>query len=582
MSRDRPPSSEPNLGPRVAIGQHSTAGRKPHNDDSYGVVVPDDASLASKGIAMAIADGMSSSEAAKEASENCVKSFLGDYYATHSSWSVKRSVGVVLKSINSWLYAQGQSGHGGDHGMVSTFSGLVLKAGVAHVFHAGDSRIGLVRQGRLEPLTRDHRLRVARGLQHLSRAFGVDQNLEIDYRTEPVERGDILVFTTDGVHDHVPGAELAAAASNGRDDPDAAARAIVEAAFARGSDDNLTCQIVRIDDPGLIDEKTRVDALSSLPFPPELAPGMTFDGYEILREISSSKRGQVYLASDSGTDAGQRVVLKTPSVNYEDDPAYIEMFSREEWIGRLIASPHVLKVLPTSRPRRHLFTVTEFFDAQTLRQWMHDHPQADLESVRDIVEQIAKGLRALHRKDIVHGDLKPENVMIDNDGLVKIIDFGSARAAGLDEMDRAGAQTSLVGTVDYTAPEYHLGDRPSSRGDIFALGVMAYEMLTSRLPYGKGFTSQRDIARRTYVSARAIREDIPAWMDAALEKSVAKQPANRTDAMSALVEDLRRPNAALGYDRPRPLIERNPLAVWQGLAIAQLAIILVLAWIAAH
>ena len=157
MSRDRPPSSEPNLGPRVAIGQHSTAGRKPHNDDSYGVVVPDDASLASKGIAMAIADGMSSSEAAKEASENCVKSFLQDYYATHSSWSVKRSVGVVLKSINSWLYAQGQSGHGGDHGMVSTFSGLVLKAGVAHIFHAGDSRIGLVRQGRLEPLTRDFR-----------------------------------------------------------------------------------------------------------------------------------------------------------------------------------------------------------------------------------------------------------------------------------------------------------------------------------------------------------------------------------------------------------------------------------------
>lgn len=111
---------------------------------------------------------------------------------------------------------------------------------------------------------------------------------------------------------------------------------------------------------------------------------------------------------------------------------------------------------------------------------------------------------------------------------------------------------------------------------------MAYEMLTARLPYGKGFASQRDIARRTYVSARGIREDIPAWMDAALEKSVAKQPASRTEALSALVEDLRRPNAALGYDRPRPLIERNPLAVWQALALVQFAAILVLAWIAAH
>ncbi len=597
-SRRPRPRSVP--GPRVTIGQHSTAGLKSSNDDSYGVVVPDDALLSTKGIAMAIADGMSSSEAAKEASENCVKSFLEDYYATHPSWAVKRSAGVVLKSINSWLFAQGQRGRGGEHGMVSTFSGLVLKAGVAHICHAGDSRIGLVRDGALEPLTRDHRRRMARGLEQLSRAFGIDQNLEIDYRAESLETGDIVVFTTDGVHEHVPAAELAAIAHAGRDDLDRAARAIVELALTRGSTDNLTCQLVRIDDPGLVDEETRLDALSSLPFPPELAPGMTFEGYEILREISSSKRGQVYLAIDkeagdqqagdkqaddkeAGGQAGRgRVVLKTPSINFEDEPAYIEMFSREEWIGRLVASPHVLKVLPTSRPRRHLFTVTEHFDGQTLRQWTHDHPRPDLAVVRDIVEQIAKGLRALHRKDIVHGDLKPENVMIDADSLVKIIDFGSARAAGLDEMDGGHAKTSLLGTVDYTAPEYHLGDPPSSRGDLFALGVMAYEMLTGRLPYGKGFSGPRDIAKRTYVPARNLRDDIPVWMDAALEKAVAKKPSDRTEALSALVEDLRRPNSDLGYDRPRPLIQRNPLAFWQGLALAEFVVILILAWFATH
>ena len=102
------------------------------------------------------------------------------------------------------------------------------------------------------------------------------------------------------------------------------------------------------------------------------------------------------------------------------------MFTREEWIGRLVSSPHVLKVLYTERARRSLYYVTEYFDGQTLRQWMLDHPSRDLETVRRLVEQIAKGLRAFHRKEILHRDLKPENILIDRNGTCKIIDFGSA------------------------------------------------------------------------------------------------------------------------------------------------------------
>ncbi len=562
-------------GPRVRVGQHSVAGAKERNDDSYGVVVPVAALLATHGIAMAVADGMSSSEGAKEASENCVKSFLEDYYATHASWSVKKSVGVVLKAVNSWLYAQGQRQHDSERGMVSTFSGLVLKGGTAHIFHAGDSRISRLRGGRLEPLTREHRVRVGRGLEHLSRAFGVDQNLDIDYRAEPLEAGDMLFFTTDGVHDHLSASDIVEIVSSPGADLDTAARRIVDRAFEKGSTDNLTCQIVRIDAPGHADESAHLRALTALPFPPELGPGMAFDGFAIVRELHTSKRTQVYLARDVAT--GEMVVLKTPSVNFEDDPVYIEMFVREEWVGRLVASPHVLKVLAPARMRRHLYSVNEYFDGQTLRQWMRDHPRPEFESVRSIVEQIAKGLRACHRKDIIHQDLKPENVMIDANGLVKIIDFGSARAAGFDEMASPIAQPQLAGTLDYTAPEVHLGERPTNRADIFALGVIAYELLTGRLPFSRGFANARDVTRLGYVSAREARDDIPVWMDAALEKAVHKQPAERTDALSALVEDLRRPNTALGYDRPRPLIERNPAGFWRTVALVLLVLNIVLA-----
>ena len=129
-------------------------------------MVPAGGLLASHGIAMAIADGMSSSEGAKEASESCVKTFLEDYYCTHASWSVKRSAGVVLKALNQWLFAQGQVLHQSDRGMVSTFSCLVLKGGTAHVFHAGDCRIGRLRASHWEPLTQDHRVRVLCLIEH--------------------------------------------------------------------------------------------------------------------------------------------------------------------------------------------------------------------------------------------------------------------------------------------------------------------------------------------------------------------------------------------------------------------------------
>jgi len=128
----------------------------------------------------------------------------------------------------------------------------------------------------------------------------------------------------------------------------------------------------------------------------------------------------------------------------------------------------------------------------------------------------------------------------------------------------------LVGTLDYAAPEIHAGETPTNRADIFALGVIAYELFAGALPYGRGFSSARDAARLSYKPIGTLRKDIPLWMDGALQKAVEKRPAQRYDVLSGLVEDLRRPSSSPGYDRPRPLLERNPLALWRGAAIALL------------
>ena len=562
---------------QIEIGQHSIAGRKPRNDDSYGVIIPDDRTLQTKGIAIAIADGMSSCVAAKEASETCVRSFLEDYYATPESWTVKRSVATVLKAVNGWLYSQGQRREFDDGGLVSTFSGVILRQGAAHIFHAGDSRIWRLRGSTLEQLTIDHRLRLSGGFEHLSRAMGINQNLEIDYRLEPLAKGDIFALTTDGIHDVLTNHDIVKSISNKPDDLNSAATELVKLAHKKGSSDNLTIQIFSISECGDADAESLQDSTSKLPFPKAFFGGELLDGYTIIRPISESSRGQVYLAKDN--QSAEIVAIKTPSQNFEDDPNYINSFAREEWIGRLIASPNVLKVFTPQKQPTSLYHVTEYFDGKTLQQWMLDNPKPDLEKVRSIVEQIVQGLRAMHRKDILHLDLKPANVMIDAQGLVKLIDFGSSLAAST----AADSQNAVpAGTADYAAPEHLLGAKPTSLSDIFSLGVITYEMLTGYLPYGGGIKSAAQIARAQYLPAKTRRKDILDWIDAALEEAVQLKPQRRTEVLSAFVENLRKPNTSLKMAQDRPLLERNPLLFWKSLSlilfIACIALLMVVAF----
>ena len=560
----------------IDISQYSIAGRKSRNDDSYGVVVPKNHLLAVKGIAIAIADGMSSSEAAKEASECCVRSFLEDYYATHESWTVKKSVATILKATNAWLYAQGQRLDFEGRGMVSTFSGLVLKSGSAHVFHVGDSRIWRFRHGSLEQLTTDHRVKLGGGLEHLSRSFGISHNLEIDYRQEALENNDVYLLTTDGVHDVLTSSELVHFLVAGKVD---IAKVICDAAYAKASPDNLSCQVIHIRDTGQVDAGGHGIAVKQLPFPKPLFPGDRIDGYSVVRTLHESNRSQVYLATDRASR--ETVAIKTPSLNFADDPAYIDAFAQEEWVGRLVTSPNTLRFHNDNGQKRFLYHITEFFEGKTLQQWMHDNPHPDFEIVRNIVEQIALGLRALHRKDILHLDLKPGNIMINSNGLVKIIDFGSSRAASWSESQQPQDKTP-AGTADYTAPENLRGETPSNRSDIFSLAAISYEMLTGHLPYGRDITTAATLKKLRYVPASTIRKDLPDWMDAAIENAVHLSSTKRTEALSAFTTNLRKPNYALIPARYRPLIERDPVMFWRSLCILMFAITIILVYLLAQ
>src|SRR5947209_1652904 len=206
----------------------------------------------------------------------------------------------------------------------------------------------------------------------------------------------------------------------------------------------------------------------------------------------------------------------------------------EEWVARRIDSPNVLK--PCSQRRRnYLYVATEFIDGQTLTQWMIDHPKPDLETVRHIIEQIAKGLQAFHRIEMLHQDLRPDNIMIDRTGTAKIIDFGSTRISGIADDPPFGAQHEILGTAQYTGPEYFLGEGGSSRSDLFSLGVIAYQMLSGCLPYGAEVSKARTKSQQRKLRYQSVLDDnreIPAWIDGALRRAVAVDPYQRYGELS--------------------------------------------------
>jgi len=565
---------------KISVGQHSDKGRKEINQDFHGVLIPKEPLLSLKGIAVVLADGISSSQVSQVASESAVKGFLADYYCTSEAWSVKTSAQRVIAATNSWLHAQtrrSRYAYDQDRGYVCTLSAMVVKAKAAHIFHVGDSRIYRVTGNTLEQLTDDHRVVLSSEQSYLGRALGINPQIEIDYRMLEIEKGDVFVLATDGVYAHVGPSFVANTIRDGAGDLDAAARMIVEEAFRHGSADNLSVQIVRIDELPDGQAGELFGQASELPLPPLFEARMVIDGYKIIREVHGSSRSHIYLAVDTANET--LVIIKIPSIELRGDPAYLRRFMMEEWVARRINSAHVLKPRLQSRRRSYLYVVMEFIDGQTLTQWMIDHPKPELETIRGIVEQIAKGLQAFHRLEMLHQDVRPDNIMIDKTGTVKIIDFGSTKVRGVIEAAPSIDHDHVLGTAQYTAPEYFLGEGGSSRSDIFSLGVITYQMLTGRLPYGAQIAKARTGSQQRklrYASALDDNREIPAWIDAVLRKAVQVDPRQRYDELSEFVFDLRHRNKVLLGTPSPPLIERNPLLFWQALCLILMLVILLL------
>ncbi len=546
------------------IGAVTSAGIKPVNEDAVAHQLPEPGyALESRGAICALADGVSSAEAGKEASRYATRHFIEDYYKTPETWSVEHGGRKILASVNLSLYKRSHEYVQEEKGFLCTFSGLVVKSRTAHFFHVGDSRIYHLHDNKLHQLSHDHFVVIGKGRRILSRALGMDSNIAIDYGKLPISAGDYFVLTSDGVHDFLSSQQIMDTVMLA-DNVQLAAENLQKTALELNSDDNISAIVIQLKSLPTATLDDFNSELNRLPFPPELEPGMVLDAYEVTQELFASARSQLYEVKDR--DTGQILVMKTPSRNFLDDISYIDRFIQEEWIGKRIDSPFVVKIVQQKRPRTSLYYLMEMIEGETLDKWMQRNPFPKPKVAIELVKQIAQGLNALHRHDTIHQDLKPANIIVTPAGRIKLVDFGSVYVAGVAEVFRPLEHEGALGTASYSDPQYLMGHNTGVQGDLYALATITYELFTGELPYGEEINecqSAFDYDRLRYRSASELNPVIPIWFDRALEKGVNFDPEHRYQTLSALLEDLQKPNPAFLRNDPRLGDDRSPVMFWQ-------------------
>jgi serine/threonine protein phosphatase PrpC len=585
----------------LAFGGYSCAGKKKQNQDAFSAFIPNNSEVLSKGIIATIADGVSSASKAAEAAQLSVTQFINDYYATPETWSTQKSAAKVLTSLNQWLYSQSDGINKQSAEWLTTFSALIIKSTTGYIFHVGDTRISLFRESKISVVTQDHNRKKNNGHTVLTRALGADSRLKVDVHQVDIQQGDIYLLTCDGVHEYLTNKQISEQLVKlGSQSPklantppttralEAASQQLTQLAIEQGSDDNVSCLLVYIESiPNRKLIEIERDLLNKT-IPPALSIGTKLDHFKVCKVIHASTRSHLYLVEEfeeklldeaiNEPPTKKLSVLKVPSENFADDPLYLQGFMREAWLGERLNHPHIMKISKGNANSPFLYHVCEYINGQTLTQWMFDNPRPGIAQVRNIFTQIVLALRAFQRLELVHRDLKPDNIMIDNNGQIKLIDYGTVLIASLAENSDTIAETVPQGSINYIAPETLLTLNADHQSDLFSLGVIVYEMLCGELPYKpmrRAEVNFKNYNQWQYRSIKQFRSEVPLWLDLALEKSTQANPALRYQAFSEFNNDFNKPNlSAIDDYKKQPIMQRNPVQFWQGVSALLLMILI--------
>ncbi len=560
-------------GVRATVGFASETGPRQRNEDFGGAVFGWELPQPRRDVVAAIADGIGGAKGGRVAAETAVRGFLDGFCDLPETMEVRRAAATVLNSLNRWIYSLGKR-DAEAAGMGCTFTALVLRGRIAHVVHVGDTRAYRLRGDRLACLTTDHVRQEGNGRSSiLSRALGVETEVRLDYATQPLARHDRFLLCSDGVHG-VLTPETIAAILRERSGSDDSARALVAAALDAGSSDNCTALVLDVVELPTVESADIGAAIMQLPLIPVPVEGETIDGFVLKVLMSDGRYTRLFGAIDEVE--GGEVALKFPKPQVAAVATYHAAFVREAWVGARVHSPLVGRVIELPPGRQTcLYTVMPLYQGELLSTRLARRPLVGLEEGRNIAIKLARGAAALHRAGIIHRDIKPDNIILESEGSLKLIDLGVVRVPGLEDFPPA----DIPGTPGYMAPEMFAGEPGTEATDIYALGVTMFRTFAGEFPYGNLDATSPPRRTRPVVLAD-LRPDLPAWLQSALGRAIALDPNDRFRDMLefALEMETGPARAALTMSRPLTLYERAPVRVWQGIAALLTLALLLSLW----
>jgi len=471
-----------------------------HNEDYVGFWQPQSLDeKRSRGAVAVLADGVGGLDRGEVASRMAVETALATFReAPEEERTPQQLISQMFSAANLAVYDKGMENHGTSR-MATTLCIVVLRNDEVVVGNVGDSRVYLVRKGEIKQLSTDHSYvgmqqkfgliseQDAKTSDHrniLTRSVGQEPVVRVDVESSTAFKGDRVVLCSDGLYAYVADSEIADIVS--RLSPAQACRQLVALAEQRGTDDNLSVQILLINEVEKFSYYRGVPMYHEQTTPAsgyEPQPGKTLDNrFFITETISRSGMATIFKATDLKTK--ETVAVKVPFMEFESDPGFYSRFQREEEIGNRLNHPYILRFIPEEEGenRSRPYIVTEYLRGYTLAHLLNSvRPLPEADALK-FASRLCEALVYMHEHGVIHRDLKPQNIMICYDGTIRIMDFGIAKSEEGRRITFAGFSPA-VGTPDYMAPEQIKGKRGDERTDIYSLGAMLYEMVVGKTPF---------------------------------------------------------------------------------------------------
>ncbi len=534
----------------------STGPVRSQNEDCLGFWQPEEPDeRLLRGAISVIADGVGGQANGHLASRMAVELALAKFREADPSTPAKRLLKDIFNAANLSIYDAGMSmGKAGR--MATTLGVCIFKNKQLFIGHVGDSRVYLVRQEKIERLTHDHsytglqvKLRLISDAEArastmrsmLTRSLGSEPFIRYDSKVIPIRKHDRIVQCTDGLYCFVDDGEISEGVE--RLHLREICPYLVALAERRGADDNLSVQVIEVERleearaPRKIAIGAAAEAVPVQQNQHEVHPGDVLDSrFEIQDVLNRSGMASVFIARDRAS--GETVAVKVPHMQFESDPAFFSRFQREAEIGKALDHPNILRFVSVAEQSKP-YIVTELLQGKTLGEILMKTRPLPRDDALLIASQICDALAHMHAKGVVHRDLKPQNVMICNDGSLRVMDFGIAKSAEMRRITFVGFSPPM-GTPDYMAPEQVKGRRGDERTDIYALGAMLYEMLTGSVPFEgpNPFIVMNSRLSGDPVAPRQRNPDISPEIEEIILHAMEREPHRRFASAAAMKSEM--------------------------------------------